>query len=67
MAIKVLSCAVLLRHLHGSEENESAEDSDYEDEPEPTDGSVSGDAEVGREEERGQRLLPIFGIGSPVA
>lgn len=67
-ATEILSCAVLGHHLgHGvllnqDHEDENAEDSDYEDEPEPS-GQLVSDG-IQREE---QRLFPVLRIGSSVA
>jgi len=54
-------------HLHMSDEDEFGEDSDYDSDPEPISDPTSGNAEVDREKERGQKLLPLLTVGSPVA
>lgn len=70
----VLSRAVLLERQLGSEgrldnadEDEYAEDSDYETEPESTGQRVSQNIEVGPEHEGEQKLLSVLRIGSPAA
>ena len=70
-AAEVLNCAVLRCHpgsgdlLDEDDEDEHAEDSDYENEPEPTDELVSGNVHSGEKLE--QRLFPVLRIGSSVA
>jgi len=55
-------------HLHKHEEDDCVpEDSDYEDESEPTENPTSGDREVDCEKEQEQELLPVLSVGSPDA
>ena len=54
-------------HLEESEEHEFPEDSDYESERELAGNPISGNPEVGCEEKRGQKILPVLGVGSLAA
>jgi hypothetical protein len=70
-AAEILSRAVLERRLgHGGfldeeDEDEHAEDSDYENEPEPMGEPGSENVSSGQKQE--QRLLPVLRVGSSIA
>jgi len=71
MVSRVLSWAVVEcykgdGHLEKTEEHEFLEDSDWESEHELASNPVPGNEEAGCEK-RGQKLLPVLRIGSPVS
>ena len=70
-AAEKLSCTVLERHwgrgglLDKDGEGEHAEDSDYEDEPEPA-GELASE-NISSKQRQEQRLFPVLKVGSSVA
>lgn len=70
-ADRELSPTVLGRHpgrgdrFDKSDEDGIAEDSDYEEDPDPAGDPASENTETDHEEER--RLFSVFSVGSPIA